>query len=358
MGIRRWNDHRCRQRIYLSRKWPDKTRFRRLMPNMTVARKTDARISEAIAMGTWRKLKSELIRGDDKTDPTIAEFAKVYLTEYCETRNRRPDFKRQALSSIVGILGDVRLSEFKRAHANHFVSVRSREVAPATVNRGIAVLKNMLSFALDQEHLQSLPLYRFKMAPEKKRALRILTFEEYRVLVEAVSREELAIGAYTAILGETALRKSEGLKLQWSDIDCSRRQLTVQDSKSGQPRYIPLTEYALEWSSKLVRVIDNPYLFVRLETGTAWKDPRGPFKAGCTSAGLDWVRGFHDLRHFRATHWLKNGVDLRTVQELLGHADISTTMRYVHYLQEHAIESVREAEKRELQGGRKVDGGQ
>ena len=61
-------------------------------------------------------------------------------------------------------------------------------------------------------------------------------------------------------------------------------------------------------------------------------------------------------RHELTSQWLKNGVDVRTVQELLGHSDIHTTMRYVHYLQEHAVESVREAEKREISGGRKVDG--
>ena len=262
----------------------------------------------------------------------------------------------KALSSIVRILGDVRLRQFRRSHAHHFVSVRSKEVSPATINRGIAVLKNMLSFALDQEYIDSLPLHRFKMALERSRALRILTFEEYRLLVEAVDREEITIGAYAAVLGETGLRKSEGLNLMWRDVDRSRNKLTVRDSKSGKPRYIPLSNFACDWIGKLVQVIGNPHLFVRLERGTGWKDPRGPFKKGCRSAGLNWVKGFHDLRHFRATQWLKNGVDIRTVQELLGHADIATTMRYVHYLQEHAVESVREAEKREIRGGRKVDG--
>ena len=66
------------------------------------------------------------------------------------------------------------------------------------------------------------------------------------------------------------------------------------------PRQIPLSDYALAWLGRLVRVIDNPYVFVRVETGRQWRDPYGPFQKGCATAGLDWVRGFHDLRHFRA----------------------------------------------------------
>ena len=57
--------------------------------------------------------------------------------------------------------------------------------------------------------------------------------------------------------------------------------------------------------------------------------------------------GFHDLRHFRATQWLINGVDVRTVKELLGHADIQTTMRYLHYVQTHATQTVLKAQERE-----------
>ena len=60
---------------------------------------------------------------------------------------------------------------------------------------------------------------------------------------------------------------------------------------------------------------------------------------GREKAGLEWV-SFHDLRHFRATQWVMRGVDLRTVQELLGHSNITTTMRYVHFAPSHAIRTV------------------
>ncbi len=361
MAICEWKDHKGRPRIYLSRKWPDKTRFRRIMPNRTVAKNTDARISEAIAMGTWRELKKEFSRRQDNNNPTMAEFADIYLEQYCRVHNRRPDFKEQALTNIVRIVGDVRLKDFSRRHAHHFVGVRSCEVAPATVNRGMAVIKNMLTFALELEYIDAHPLHRFKHLPESQRALRIMTVEEYRTLVDAAALEDQVIGAYLATLGETGLRRSEGLRLKWSDVDLRLGRLTVTESKNGRPRYIPLTRYAREWLAGLVRVISCPSVFVCLRTGKAWVKPEDPFKKACKAAGLQWVRGFHDLRHFRATQWLRSGMDIRQVQELLGHSNISTTMRYVHYNQKQAFEAVRAAERVEVAryaGGRKVDGAQ
>ena len=83
---------------------------------------------------------------------------------------------------------------------------------------------------------------------------------------------------------------------------------------------------------------------------------RKGFERGRKRAGLNWV-GFHDLRRFRATQWNRLGVDLKTIQELLGHADIRTTMRYVGFV-DAALDDVRRAqalEARELDrspGGR------
>ena len=87
----------------------------------------------------------------------------------------------------------------------------------------------------------------------------------------------------------------------------------------------PLSDYAMEQLRSLVRVVGCPYVFARLDTCHRWINPQGPFEAGRKKAKLEWI-GFHDLRHFRATQWVMRGIDLRTVQELLGHSDITTTM--------------------------------
>ena len=111
-----------------------------------------------------------------------------------------------------------------------------------------------------------------------------------------------------------------------------------------------LSELARQWLDRLVRFVDIPQVFVYPRRRTVWRNPNGPFTAGKNEVGLEWV-GFHGLRHFRATQWLMNGVDVNTVKELLGHSDIHTTMRYVHYIQTHATKAVRLAQERSCRMG-------
>ena len=76
--------------------------------------------------------------------------------------------------------------------------------------------------------------------------------------------------------------------------------------------------------------------------------PRKELYAGRKAAKLEWV-GFHDLRHYRATQWVKHGIDIRTVKEWLGHRDIQTTMRYAHFAPSHAQKNFSLAQQLEIQ---------
>ena len=202
----------------------------------------------------------------------------------------------------------------------------------------------MLSFALENELIDTHPLIRFRMLREEPKAVRVLTIAEERRLVESI--DEPTIASYVAILGETGLRKEEGLSLCWKHVNLTDRLLSVEHTKSGRPRYVSLSDYAIEHLSSLIRLFDCPYVFVNLETGNRWIQPRRPFEVGKRKANLPWV-GFHDLRRYRATQWVRQGVDLRTVQELLGHADIVTTMRYAHFAPDHAIQKIRSVQRSE-----------
>ena len=110
---------------------------------------------------------------------------------------------------------------------------------------------------------------------------------------------------------------------------------------------MPTNETEHSRDRRLLRYIGCPYVFVNSSTNKRWVNPEKPFKRGCKAADLEWV-GFHEPRRYRATQWLRLGVDVRTVKHLLGHADIQTTMRYALSVPDHAIRSVRQAQRAEI----------
>jgi|SRR5579862_521128 len=85
--------------------------------------------------------------------------------------------------------------------------------------------------------------------------------------------------------------------------------------------------FALELFKTLPRVAGIPYCFAKRETLDRWRYPDGPLKDALSDLNWDWLEGGHDFRHFRATQWIVDGIDIRTVQGLLGHSDLATTMR-------------------------------
>ncbi len=97
MSVRTQKDKLGKNNIVCDRRWPDKTRFRRVMPNRTLAKKVDTRIAGAIAEGKWRQLKEELQRGSSLKGVTFSQFADQYLNDYCKIHNRSWKRKRTSL---------------------------------------------------------------------------------------------------------------------------------------------------------------------------------------------------------------------------------------------------------------------
>ncbi len=354
MGINRVKDHRGKTRIQVSKRWPDGSRFRRYFPNATVAKNTLTRIEAAIVQGVWQELKEELLHQQPE-QVTVESFSKRFLDEHCKVRMK--SWKRYDLSlgTLNAELGQIALEQFRRADLHRYVMKRSKKVKPNTVDRDIACIKKMFSFAVEVGAVDSHPLTRFPLLPVEEMAFQVMTVEEFRGLVGAM--EEPALGAMVAVMGETAIRKGEALGLVWENVDLRNRRLTVEQTKSRRIRHIPLSEFAAESLSGSVRYLDSPFVFVNSHTKKPWVNPEKAFRDGRKAAGLDWV-GFHDLRRFRISQWVMRGVDLRTVQMLAGHSDIKTTMKYAHLTPGHISHRLRDAEAAEVadleQSGRKT----
>jgi len=148
-------------------------------------------------------------------------------------------------------------------------------------------------------------------------------------------------------LYSTGVRKSECANLGLYDVDSHRKTLIVRGGKGGKDRVLPIGERALYWVDKyrlearqeFLIALNNPYLFLT-DYGEPWIKNRltDVVKRYFYHAGINKQGACHLFRHTMATHMLDNGADLRFIQMMLGHSQLSTTEIYTHV----SIEKLRE----------------
>jgi len=128
------------------------------------------------------------------------------------------------------------------------------------------------------------------------------------------------------------LRVSEVVALKIQDVDCEQKIVTVRGGKGGKDRLTVLSEKVIPDLRRLIAGrMGEEYVFPSERGGAlSTRSAQAVFFAAARAAGVFRPASFHSLRHSFATHLLENGVDVRYVQELLGHSNIRTTQIYTH----------------------------
>ena len=176
-------------------------------------------------------------------------------------------------------------------------------------------------------------------AKREQRLPTVLSIPEVRSILNTVRTPQNK--AYLTAVYSCGLRLHEALHLQVGDIDSDRMRIHVHRGKGAKDRYVPLPEATLDILRSYWKLHRNPvWIFPRLgRSGKEGPDATGPMNKSSVQGALRRVLkqlnfkkriSIHTLRHSYATHLLESGVNLRRIQQYLGHNSFNTTMVYLH----------------------------
>jgi len=199
----------------------------------------------------------------------------------------------------------------------------------------------MMTKATEWNLLVDNPFTGVKLLEVPETVERILKEDEENKLIAACDKVRAPhLRPIVLVVLNTGMRKGEILSLGWSQVDLENRLISIINAKtkSGK-RKIPTNETVFNLLSNLPRKSSLVFPSHRKE-GARFRDPKKAFAKAVRIAGIPHIR-FHDLRHTFATRLVRGGVDLITIQHLLGHANIAMTARYAHSLADDKIAAVR-----------------
>jgi integrase len=270
----------------------------------------------------------EVERGDyaQSANITLAQFGQQYM-EYARANKRSWLRDQQIMTHLTQAFGKLKLQDIGALRVEQYKIERVRTVSPATVNREIALLKHMYNLADSWDlYFGKNPVKGVKFLSENNEMLRVLSEGEETLLLHHCSPYLQDLVSFAI---NTGLRLGEILKLKWEEVDLENAAIRTIVKKNRRMLDMPLNHTALRVLKGWDGIRKSEYVFYNPETGSPWKDLWLGLKKACRHAGMPDVT-WHTFRHTFASRLNRNGADLVTVKELLGHSDVKTTLRYAH----------------------------
>ena len=238
------------------------------------------------------------------------------------------------------------LEQADAADIQDWFAARHASTKATTANRRLAALKRYYLWAMRQGLITQDPCLTLKAAKQAARFPKTLSEDQVETLLQAPD-ERTSLGlrdrAMLETLYATGLRVSELISLALLDVSLTEGVVRITQGKGGKDRLVPLGAEALHWLDLYMQTSRPDLLGQRRSdalfiTSRAAAMTRQSFwlivKKYAALADIHVPLSPHVLRHAFATHLLNHGADLRVVQMLLGHADISTTQIYTHVARE------------------------
>jgi integrase len=239
-------------------------------------------------------------------------------------------------------VGSLPADEITPQHLSRWLhkSMQARDWRPATANRYKALLSLAFRLGIENGKCESNPARSVRRLRENNERIRFLTSEEEVRLRNAIEAECPERIPELEISLNTGMRKGEQYRLKWHDVNLEGCRITLWKTKNGSVRHLPLNAIALQAFRQLRSKSDGQEVVFKSERGSnPLQNPRHWWDSVLVRAEITDFH-WHDLRHTFASRCIMAGVDLRTLQQLLGHKTLQMVVRYSHLSQSHELAAV------------------
>lgn len=266
------------------------------------------------------------------------EFSKNTILSY---KNDLEDFK-EYLNLIKKDISEID----KKDAFNYLIFLSKKRLKPSSLRRKISAIRSFYKFLIREELIQIDPTQDLVFPKNEKKLPQVLNVEEIEKLINAIDNNTLKgkrDRAIIELLYSSGLRVSEIINLKISDLDFENNYLKCF-GKGSKERIVPFGElaktYIIDYLAERRKLkIESEFLFINKKGEKLLRQQINNLLIRYSKkAKLKKRVHPHMLRHSFATHLLERGADLRSVQELLGHVDISTTQIYTHLTKDYLRE--------------------
>jgi integrase len=301
-----------------------------------------------LAKAVYQKRKTEVREGKffpeaikPQGSVMFAEVAKDFLA-YSRKFKRSYGHDEARMATLLRLWRDCALAELTPGRIERDLSdtVHQEEWTPATYNRYRTLASGAFSLAVKNGKVAFNPVKATRHRTENNVRVRFLSYDEEERLLKHVRSKypdkepEILVALYSGMRRSEQYATSDcpdgGLK--WEHVDFFNSTISLPRSKHGERRHIPMNSLLRESLAWLKEESASEYVFPVVS-------PEGWLRRACKAAEIPNF-SWHCLRHTFASRLVMSGVDIRTVQELLGHKSIVTTMRYAHLAPGHGATAV------------------
>jgi integrase/recombinase XerD len=282
-----------------------------------------------------------------RNQPAIDEFCDTLWLEDGLSKNTLEAYRRDMnlFAAWLEEESGKTLYEVQASDLNTYFAARHGTTKATSANRRLAVLKRFYQMALRQSRITADPCLKMKSAKQPPRMPKTLSEAQVEALLGAPDiRTPLGLRDRTMLelMYASGLRVSELVTLKSVELGMNEGVLRIT-GKGNKTRLVPFGEEARSWIERYLKEGRNAILNGQMDDALFVTGRGGPMtrqmfwtliKKHALHADINAPLSPHTLRHAFATHLLNHGADLRVVQLLLGHADISTTQIYTHVARE------------------------